>query len=134
MDSTLRQLLRDRAGARCEYCRFPDAFDCLPFQSDHIIALKHDGSSEPDNLAWSCYDCNIYKGPNIAGIDAVTGGVCTLFNPRQQVWQDHFAWHGAELTGTTPIGRATIAALRINLPRRVSLRQALHEEGLLELG
>ena len=75
MDSKLRETIRERALHRCEYCQVPEEFDQLPFQPDHIIAEKHGGATELDNLALSCYDCNMYKGPNIAGVDSDTGDV-----------------------------------------------------------
>jgi hypothetical protein len=131
MDSNLRTLVRQRAREACEYCLVPEAYDRLPFQWDHIIAEKHGGLSEAGNLAWSCYDCNIYKGPNIAGVDPLSGAIVQLFHPRQDTWQEHFIWHGAELQGMTSVGRATIVVLRINLDRRIAFRQALREEGLL---
>ena len=130
MDSTLREAIQERAGHRCEYCHVPEAYDRLPFQPDHIIAEKHDGPTDLENLAWSCYDCNIYKGPNIAGVDAMTGDVVQLFHPRQDEWQEHFQWNGAELVGLTPAGRATISVLRINLERRVDFRRQLTDEGM----
>jgi hypothetical protein len=40
-----------------------------------------------------------------------------LFNPRIQVWEDHFESspsNPGELQGKTPIGRATIARLQMN--------------------
>ncbi|MDZ4655937.1 MAG: HNH endonuclease signature motif containing protein [Bythopirellula sp.] len=133
MDSNLRSLVRERANKICEYCLVPEAYDQLPFQTDHIIAEKHGGLTEPDNLAWSCYDCNIYKGPNIAGIDPDTGIVVQLFHPRQHQWSEHFQWREAELQGLTPIGKATIAVLRINLERRIAFRRELSDEGLMIL-
>jgi hypothetical protein len=133
MDSSLRQFVRERAGGICEYCHVPDAYDRLPFQVDHIIAEKHGGPTERENLAWSCYDCNIYKGPNIAGIDPDTDCVVSLFNPRQQTWRDHFVRRGPEIIGSTPTGKATVDVLRINLDRRVAFRNELIVEGVLLL-
>lgn len=72
MDDALREFVVQRASRRCEYCRMPQEYDVLPFQIDHIISLKHRGSSEAANLALSCYNCNAHKGPNIAGIDTDT--------------------------------------------------------------
>ena len=48
-----------------------------------------------------------------------------LFNPRTDVWQEHFALSAdhAYIIGITPIGRATVAALRFNNPEHVSTRQ-----------
>jgi hypothetical protein len=40
MDEALRQLVWDRAADTCEYCRLPQRFDILPFQIDHVIAIK----------------------------------------------------------------------------------------------
>ena len=130
MDSDLRARIRERASRFCEYCQFPEEFDRLPFQPDHIIAEKHDGPTEFGNLAWSCYDCNIYKGPNISGVDRETGNVIQLFHPRQDSWSEHFRWNGPMLVGLTPNGRATIAVLRINLDRRIALRRELFKEGV----
>jgi HNH endonuclease len=127
---TLAQRVWQRARVRCEYCQMPQEFDPLPFQIDHIIARKHRGRTRMENLALACFACNNHKGPNIAGIDPDTYAVTPLFHPRRDDWQEHFIWHGPELVGRTPIGRATIAVLAINLPRRVTLRRALMEEGV----
>ncbi len=67
-----REVVR-RAGGRCEYCHFPEQAAELPFHLDHIIARKHLGLTEEANLAWACFSCNLRKGPNIAGLDPVTG-------------------------------------------------------------
>ena len=106
----------------------PQRFDVLPFELDHIIARKHGGETNLENLALSCYPCNAHKGPNIAGIDDGTGAVIRLFHPRLDSWADHFEWAGPELIGRTPIGRVTIQVLCINSPGRVALRRALLEE------
>ena len=131
MDSSLRQFVRELAASICEYCHVPEAYDCLPFQVDHIIAEKHGGKTEPDNLAWSCFDCNVYKGPNIAGLDSETGNFTPLFNPRQQAWRDHFEWRGPEITAKTSVGRVTTAVLRLNLGRRIEFRNELMIEGVM---
>ena len=69
MKQSLTDQIWDRALNRCEYCLFPALHAWLPFQIDHIIAEKHGGVTHADNLALSCYYCNSFKGPNIAGID-----------------------------------------------------------------
>jgi len=69
MKQELIELIWERAGGKCEYCRFPAEAAWLPFQIVHIIAEKHRGLTEAANLARACYYCNSYKGPNIAGID-----------------------------------------------------------------
>jgi hypothetical protein len=43
-----------------------------------------------DNLALACFFCNRYKGPNLSGFDPATGALTQLFDPRSQIWADHF--------------------------------------------
>jgi hypothetical protein len=101
MDEDLRQLVWDRAANVCEYCHIPQQLDIFPFQIDHIIAQKHHGLTTADNLALCCYNYNFYKGPNIAGVDPITGEVTRLFHPRRDVWKQHFRWDGPLLVGLT---------------------------------
>jgi len=125
MNEQLRQYVIRRAHQRCEYCHLPQQYDVLPFQIDHIIALKHHGSSEESNLALACFNCNSFKGPNIAGIDPGSQDITRLFHPRQDQWHEHFTWNNAELFGQTAVGTVTIDVLAINLPERVELRRYL---------
>lgn len=129
MDQQLEVLVWERARHRCEYCHFPSAVALLSFQIDHIIAQKHEGTTESENLALACFYCNSYKGTNLAGIDPVTGQLVRLFHPRRDVWRAHFSWTGPVLHGVTGIGRVTIAVLRINHPDAIAVRQALLAEG-----
>lgn len=129
-ETTLRDRVASRAGHCCEYCRLPERWTSLPFQLDHIVAEKHEGETSLENLAYACLHCNSFKGPNIAGRDQESQTTVRLFNPRQDSWNDHFEWDGAALQGRTPIGRATISVLRINLGYRVALRGSLLEEGV----
>lgn len=117
-----------RAGGRCEYCHFPVAVSRLPFHCDHVIAEKHGGPTEDSNLAWACFRCNMSKGPNIAGLDPVSGSLTRLFHPRRDVWATHFEWNTAWLRGKTAIGRTTIAVLEINGAEIVAVRQSLLTE------
>jgi hypothetical protein len=130
MDDTLRELVWERADDCCEYCRIPQRFDTLPFQVDHVIAVKHHGLTTAENLALSCFNCNAYKGPNIAGLDPDTGLLTRLFHPRTDDWVNHFRWRGPVLEGRTPVGRVTIDVLAINLPERVEYRRLLLAAGL----
>lgn len=130
MDRLLRTPVWERAGSRCEYCQLPQEYADAPHEVDHIIAEKHRGLTEPDNLALACFACNNHKGPNIAGIDPVSGEIVRLFHPRQDRWNEHFTWTGPQLIGLTPIGRATVQVLEINLRHRLLHRQALIEEGV----
>jgi len=53
-----------------------------------------------------------------------------LFNPRRHKWQRHFRRDGPVLIGLTPIGRVTVALLKINLDCRVGFRQGLIDESV----
>lgn len=130
MQRQLVELIRRRAGFRCEYCQFPEAFSGLNFQMDHIIAEKHGGPTEEENLALSCIYCNSHKGPNLSGIDPITGEIVRLFHPRRDRWDEHFRWDGAVLVGSNPVGRATIEVLRINDSAAVALRRLFIRAGV----
>jgi hypothetical protein len=96
---------------------------------DHIIARQHGGKTDLNNLALCCGRCNQFKGPNIAGIDPMSGQIIRLFNPREDHWADHFEYQSAELIGRTPIGRATVTVLAINMPIRIAARRAIMDVG-----
>lgn len=133
MERQLVELVRRRAGFRCEYCHFPERFSGLNFQMDHIIAEKHGGPTESENLALSCIYCNSFKGPNLSGVDPITHEIVRLFHPRRDVWEEHFRWQDAELAGRTPIGRATIEVLRINDATAKALRRLFIRAGVFHL-
>lgn len=125
----LDRRVRRRARGRCEYCHSPQSFYRERFQIDHVTARQHGGQTNADNLALCCLECNLRKGPNIAGIDPDTGRVAALFNPRKDSWNDHFAWDGPRLIGLTATGRTTIFVLDLNRSPRVLVRRSLIEEG-----
>jgi hypothetical protein len=125
MDRALVDLVRSRAGGRCEYCRFPRP----PFHIEHIIARKHGGPTIESNLALACVRCNFHKGPNLSGIDSQSRQIVRVFHPRSDSWEDHFQWDGPRLLGRTPIGRATIAVLEINQAMRIEARKRLIVDG-----
>jgi len=47
-----------------------------------------------------------------------------LFHPHQDQWLEHFSWNedATELVGLTPIGRATVEALKMNRPQMIRVR------------
>lgn len=129
MNEALERRVRERAGARCEYCGLPESISRAAHAIDHIIARQHRGPTTLDNLALACIRCNLNKGPNIASLDPMDGGFTRLYHPRRDRWSDHFAVQGALLVGLTPIGRATVSVLAMNEPLRFAARQALIDEG-----
>jgi hypothetical protein len=133
MNQALADFVRRRAGDCCEYCRLPQAFAPARFQIDHIIAEQHGGATVASNLALACLADNNHKGPNLAGVDPRSGKKVWLFNPRRHKWSRHFDWRGSLLVGGTPIGRATVVVLAMNLPHRLAQRAALIAEGVFPL-
>jgi hypothetical protein len=90
MDAATRELIRDRAKRRCEYCHFPDHALNLPFHIEHIVATIHRADDSLSNLAWACPRCNLRKGTNLSTIDPNSGSHVEVFNPRTMVWRNHF--------------------------------------------
>lgn len=129
----LRRLVWERADHRCEYCLMPQDFDPATFEIDHVVPEKMAGETAVENLALACFKCNNHKGPNIAGVDSLTGEKAFLFDPRNDVWGEHFAWHGPLLVGLTPAGRATVDLLQINSGHRVAHRRQLIAEGVFPI-
>lgn len=112
----IRQQVISEAEHRCEYCLTSSRLIGMPLVIDHITPKALGGGDERENLAASCYRCNEFKGARIQGVDPVTDELTMFFNPRKQLWIEHFAWvNGAtQVIGVTGIGRVTAIALRIN--------------------
>ena len=64
-------------------------------------------------------------------MDPVSQRLTPLFHPRQQRWEEHFAWdENYELIiGITATGRATVDALHLNREELVNLRRVLYVAG-----
>ncbi len=127
----LRRLVYERAHGRCEYCLIPETVVLVSHQVDHIIAEKHGGLTEADNLALSCAVCNKYKGSDLASIDPDTDQLVALYHPHRDNWSDHFRLKGAKLMPLTPTGRVTVKLLQLNRAERVEERQLLIAAKLL---
>lgn len=127
----LERLIVARAGGRCEYCQSRADFATEDFAVDHIHARSRGGLSTAENLAYACSGCNGRKYNKSEAADPSDGTITPLYNPRTQVWQEHFAWEAGYLRviGITPTGRATVAALQMNRVGVVNLRRALYAIG-----
>lgn len=125
IDAKTRSLVVERAKGRCEYCRLPEAVSYQPFHVEHVTLLKHGGGDEIGNLALACRNCNLHKGPNLAGVDPSTDDVVTLFDPRTDLWSAHFAFRGYLIEGLTPRGRATVRVLAMNEEDQLAIREAV---------
>jgi len=123
MDGATRELVRNRAANRCEYCGLhQDQSPLAPLHVEHVIARKHGGGDAPDNLALACIDCNLHKGSNLTGYDPETSQLTELFHPRKQRWSEHFEWQGIHIAGRTAVGRTTVRVLAMNSEEQIQLR------------
>ena len=46
ISTSLRQLINDRAGGKCEYCLIHQDFSIYSHEVDHAVAIKHGGASK----------------------------------------------------------------------------------------
>ena len=123
--ASLRRQVIERAGDRCEYCRFSQNVTLLAFEMEHIISEKHGGTTSLENLALACPYCNRAKGTDLGSIDPETNQLTPFFNPRTQKWQDHFTLEGAVIKPLTAEGRVTVFILQFNHPDRLQERERL---------
>jgi len=98
---------------------------------EHIIPKSKGGQSTPKNTTLSCQGCNNYKYNKTDGIDNLTGNTANIYNPRKQIWSDHFAWSsdGIEIIALSSTGRVTLNTLRLNRQELQNLRFLLVEAG-----
>ena len=131
MTEALRTSVRDRARDCCEYCCAQAEFSHDPFSVEHIIPFVKGGTDDLENLAWSCLGCNNYKYISTSAYDLVTAQMVPLFNPRIDVWSNHFRWNNdfSVIIGLTPVGRATVQRLQMNRKGLVNLRIVLRTVG-----
>lgn len=97
----------------------------MAHEIDHIVAVKHGGTSSLDNLALCCTLCNKRKGTDLSAIDPETGEVVPLFHPRRDAWSAHFRLEGETIAGRTATGRATVKLLQLNRDERLVERRLL---------
>lgn len=123
--ATLRRLVEDRAQNCCEYCLLPAKVAFFPHEIDHIVAEKHGGQTDAENLAYTCWRCNRHKGSDLGSFDPETQAFCFLFNPRQGKWTEQFQLEGVIIIGLTAVGRTTVKLLQLNSQKRLAERQNL---------
>jgi HNH endonuclease len=133
INAALRKQVYQRARGCCEYCLLPDIATFAPHEIDHIIAEKHGGLTETENLALSCTLCNKHKSSDLTSIDPETGEIVPLYHPRQDQWREHFQIKDAEFVALSAKARVTIRLLQLNRRDRIEERQLLLEAGILDL-
>ena len=125
-----RLLVKERALCCCEYCRLPELFSFIGYEIDHIIPLKHGGTNQVDNLAWSCAICNNNKGTDVGTFLLPALDLVRFYHPRLDLWDDHFELSGSLIVSKTDIGKATVKIFQLNHPNRLEEREALVTAGL----
>ncbi|WP_367874842.1 HNH endonuclease [Luteolibacter sp. Populi] len=129
-----KRTIRERAEGRCEYCRAPEAVSEYAFMVDHVVPRSRDGSDELENLALSCWCCNLFESYHVRGLDPRDGKRVALFHPRREKRMEHFVWTKifTRIEGVTARGRATVARLQMNSnPDRSEARRLWHAAGYL---
>ena len=83
------------------------------------------GTDELINLALACRRCNLRRYNFTQAIDPITQTSEPLFNPRIDIWTEHFQWvnNGLRLEGVTSKGRATC--------KRMDMNDDEHDEGAI---
>ncbi len=112
----VKRRVREAAGHRCGYCLSPQHLVMARLEIEHIIPLSKGGRDDETNLWLACPLCNTHKGSQTDALDPETATRQPLLNPRQNDWFEHFRWRedGVAIIGLTPVGRATVSALKLS--------------------
>ena len=116
LPAEVERRVREQARDRCGYCLSPQRLVMARLEVEHIVPLAKGGNDTETNLWLACPICNRHKSDKTTSHDPETGEEVPLFNPRTQVWAEHFRWSedGLRIIGRTPVGRATVAALHLD--------------------
>jgi hypothetical protein len=131
LSAAIQAQVRQRAQHLCEFCHASEQWQYVKFTVDHTIPRSLGGRDELENLALACFHCNRRKTNRVTAVDPQSGTAVSLFNPRQEHWQEHFMWSkdGRFILGITATGRATVTALALNRERVIAIRAADREMG-----
>jgi len=116
LSSKLRTQLIESDNQHCAYCHTREAIIGQVMTVDHVIPESEGGQTEFKNVCFCCRRCNEFKGPKTKIQDPLTGDFVSLYHPRYQRWDEHFAWDetGTLILGLTATGRATVTGLNMN--------------------
>lgn len=74
----------------------------------------------------------MHKGTNLYSLDPDTNQPVRPFDPRKDLWEDHFKRDGAHILGVTDVGRTTAWLLQLNSDLNLLQRQAILEKHSLD--
>jgi hypothetical protein len=123
VSAKLRAQVIRRADNRCEYCQLSQIGQEATFHIDHVVPRSAGGQTAEDNLALACVSCSLRKWARQRAVDSETAEEVPLFDPRLESWTEHFQWKAETIVPLTPTGRATVAALALNRPLILAIRQ-----------
>lgn len=121
----LEEKIRTQAKNCCGYCLVPQKLVSYKLEIEHLFPQGLGGTNEEENLWLACRQCNLIKGIKTKGLDPITLERVKIFNPRKQIWSEHFAFSEdkSEIIGKTPCGRATVLALQLNSDLQKTARE-----------
>ncbi|MCD9188914.1 MAG: HNH endonuclease [Pyrinomonadaceae bacterium] len=121
----IKIIVRKQSKFRCGYCQILQRFSPIIFQFDHYIPVSKGGKTDESNLWLVCGNCNNSKSDKSECFDPETDSAHPIFNPHTDNWTEHFEWkeNGAIIFGKTPVGRGTVALLKMNDERIVAVRR-----------
>lgn len=127
----LRLIVAEQARHQCGYCQTQEVVSGIRLTVEHLSPKALGGTDEIDNLWLSCRTCNEAKGVLTNAFDPETQQTVPLFNPRTQLWHEHFFWDqdSTHIIGKTAVGRATVHVLDLNNELRVMSRAIWVEAG-----
>ncbi len=120
---SLRSAVVQRAAGRCEYCQLSQIGQEATFHIDHVLPVTAGGRSILENLALACVSCSLRKWAKQSATDPESGAETALFNPRTNVWSDHFRWDSEKVVPLTATGRVTALTLALNRPLMLAIRR-----------
>ena len=120
----LQRRVRECFADCCAYCQTAEDLTATTFEFEHIVPFSAKGETAFENLCLACPMCNRYKSDQVRALDAETLTEVSLYHPQQDRWAEHFSWNedATEIIGLTPVGRATIVALKMNRPQMIRVR------------
>ncbi|MCY7359426.1 MAG: HNH endonuclease [Rudanella sp.] len=129
---SLREAVISRASKCCEYCKSQDKYSPTAFTIDHVIPESLNGTSDFDNLAYACFLCNRLKSNKLKAFDSITEKWIPLFNPRKDVWNEHFVWNEdtTRIVGLTVIGRCTVKEFKLNREKLIEYLNCIISFGI----
>ena len=116
--------VREAAKNYCGYCLLPQEILMGKLEIEHLLSIAKGGTDKEKKLWLACRDCNSYKSSKVYVFDDETRQKVGLFNPRTQIWHEHFKFNQdkTKIIGITVCGRITVIALRMNEEQAVSAR------------